>query len=426
MGFPRVFRWCLVSVLLLHAAAPGRAFAQGSTTPSSVAEAQAEVDRLKQELAAMREQYDKRLADLEQKLSAMAAPPTPAAVPEPVAEPPSTAASGAAAGSSKVFNPDISVIANFVGVAGRNDNSDQPALNLSEVETSFQAVIDPYARADFFLAAGPEGLEVEEGFITFNTLPGRLLFKAGKMRAQFGKVNTLHTHALPYADRPLVTMNLVGGEEGISEPGLSLSRLIQNPVIFLEATGEAYYGTSEVFASSQRSKLTYVARLRGYRDITEGTNVDVGGSYAYGPSAVVPETFGPAGTSTELIGFDATFRYRPLRRAIYRRFQARTELVWSRPRSEMGIGDRSFGYYGNAEYQFARRWYAGARYDRSAQALDNALVDTGGSFFLTYWPSEFSQVRGQYRRTNYGDGVKANEFLFQLNFAIGAHGAHVF
>ena len=28
--------------------------------------------------------------------------------------------------------------------------------------------------------------------------------------------------------------------------------------------------------------------------------------------------------------------------------------------------------------------------------------------------------------TNYGDGIKANEFLFQLNFAIGAHGAHVF
>ena len=24
---------------------------------------------------------------------------------------------------------------------------------------------------DFFLSAGPEGLEVEEGFITFNTLP---------------------------------------------------------------------------------------------------------------------------------------------------------------------------------------------------------------------------------------------------------------
>ena len=425
MRVPRVFRWAIVSLVMFMLCAPSRVFAQAPVTPQAQAlnDARAEVDRLKQELAAMRELYDKRLADLEGRLTALA---VPAAPPAPAPEPPSTAASSAAAaGSSKVFNPDISVIANFVGVAGKNDNSTQPALNLSEVETSFQAVIDPYARGDFFLSAGPDGLEVEEGFVTFNTLPAGLLLKAGKMRAQFGKVNTLHTHALPYADRPLVTQNLVGGEGGISESGFSLSRLIQNSAIFLEATGEAYYGHSEVFESSDRSKLTYVGRLRGYRDITEGTNLDVGGSYAYGPSAH-PEGAVALDSSTELFGVDATFRYRPLRRAIYKRFQARTELVWSRPHVGSQVQAASFGYYGNVEYQFARRWFAGARYDRSAHPLEPSLVDTGGSFFLTYWPSEFSQVRGQYRRTNYGDGVRANEFLFQLNFAIGAHGAHVF
>ncbi|MDH4065250.1 MAG: TonB-dependent receptor, partial [Acidobacteriota bacterium] len=85
-----------------------------------------------------------------------------------------------------------------------------------------------------------------------------------------------------------------------------------------------------------------------------------------------------------------------------------------------------FGFYTSADYQFARRWYAGARYDRSARPLEASTIDTGGSFYLTYWPSEFSQMRGQYRRTNYGDGVDANEFLFQFLFSIGAHGAHVF
>ena len=408
----RLRRWFIVSALLLLVE-PGRALAQAAQ-PQALADARAEVDRLKQELAAMRELYDKRLADLEQRLTALAAAP------------PTAASSAPAAGSSKVFNPDMSVIANFLGVAGKNDHSDQPTFGLPEVETSFQAIVDPYARADFFLSAGPQGLDVEEGFITFNTLPGGLLFKAGKMRANFGKVNTLHTHALPYADRPLVTQNLVGGEEGISEPGLSLSKLIPTAAVFLEATGEAFYGKSEVFENTERSKLTYVGRLRAYRDLTEGTNLDVGGSYAFGPSANTPATFALQNVSTELMAFDATFRYRPLRRAIYKRFQARTELVWSRPKSSGMIGDRAFGYYGNAEYQFARRWFAGARYDRSAQAFKASLVDTGGSFFLTYWPSEFQQIRGQYRRTNYGDGVKANEFLFQMNFAIGAHGAHVF
>ena len=108
------------------------------------------------------------------------------------------------------------------------------------MEAAFQAIVDPYARADFFLAASPEGLEVEEGYITFTALPAHFLLKAGKMRAQFGKVNTLHTHALPTVDRPLVPQYLVGGEEGLSDAGLSLSRLIQNRFMFLEATGEVY------------------------------------------------------------------------------------------------------------------------------------------------------------------------------------------
>jgi hypothetical protein len=54
------------------------------------------------------------------------------------------------------------------------------------------------------------------------------------------------------------------------------------------------------------------------------------------------------------------------------------------------------------------------------------LMDTGGSLLLTYWPSEFSQIRGQLRRTRYGEGLTANELLFQFQFSMGAHGAHPF
>ena len=38
-----------------------------------------------------------------------------------------------------------------------------------------------------------------------------------------------------------------------------------------------------------------------------------------------------------------------------------------------------------------------------------------------------SQLRGQYRRTRYGDKEQpANELIFQVLFTIGAHGAHPF
>jgi hypothetical protein len=350
--------------------------------------------------------------------------------------PPAPAAQTPAA--SKALNPDISVNGNFVGAIGSNDVNPLPPLDLTEVEVAFQAAVDPYARADFFLAVNDEGAEIEEGFITFTALPARLLLKAGKMRAQFGKVNTLHTHSQPAVDRPLILENLLGSDEGLADAGLSLSYLAVNPVLFLEMTGEVYRANSELFQSDDRSRLAYGARLRGYRDISEAANLDVGGSFAFGPTGVTDEVPGgfdpdpdaPALESTvysrRLFGIDATFRYRPLQMALYRRLNLRTELVWSRQELP-GRGDASaFGMYVLGEYQFARRWFVGGRVDRAERALDPSLTDAAGSVMLTFWPTEFSQVRTQVRRINYAEGRAANELLFQFNFSIGAHAAHVF
>jgi hypothetical protein len=399
----------------------------GVATQEEVQRVRAELESLKKELEALRQQYDQRIAALEQRIGSLSATPAPG--------PPVTLAAPQGqgiAGASKVFNPDIAVVGNFVGVAGKDGSESEPSLSMREVEIAFQSVVDPFARADFFLSASPEGLEVEEGFVTFTSLPAGLLLKAGKMRASFGKVNTLHTHAMPTGDRPLVTENLVGGEEGISDSGVSVSKLIMNPAVYLEAIGEVYRGESEVFQASRRSKLNYVGRLRAFRDLTEGTNLDVGTSFAFGPTNLV-ESLDPPFAPTaldlnkRLVGVDATFRYRPLRRAIYRRFLARTELLWSRQDLPAGLErQHAFGFYGLGEYQFARRWYAGARYDQSERVLDSSLQDRGGSLFLTFWPSEFSQIRVQYRRTNFAEGRRANDVLFQFRFGIGAHAAHVF
>ena len=146
---------------------------------------------------------------------------------------PAPAPAAAAAPTSKVFNPDMAVIGNFVGAAGRNTVDPRPALSLDEAEVSLQAIVDPYARADFFLSGSPDGIEVEEGYLTFPTLPGGLLMKVGKMKAQFGKVNTQHPHVLPWVDEPLPMRNLLGGEEGLNDSGLSVSRLIPAGGLFL-------------------------------------------------------------------------------------------------------------------------------------------------------------------------------------------------
>ena len=100
-------------------------------------------------------------------------------------------------------------------------------------------------------------------------------------------------------------------------------------------------------------------------------------------------------------------------------------MIWSRREQEEGAVP-AFGMYVSGDYQFARRWFAGARYDWTERAYDSSLNDKGPSLTLTFWPSEFSQVRGQYRRINFAEGTTSNELLFQFLFSIGAHGAHVF
>jgi hypothetical protein len=417
--------------------------APAAASPVQVQEVRDEIGRLRRQLDALRQEYEQRIATLEQRLGSLSGPrvidppiqdpaaaapqdPPPAAAPDAPVSAPAPAPAQAYSSGSKAFNPDISAIGNFLGVAGENPRGEERSLELTEAEVAFQAIVDPSARADFFLSASPEGLEVEEGYITFTTLPAGLLLKAGKMRAQFGKVNTMHTHILPWADRPLVSRNLLGGDEGLADSGLSVAKLIPNAFMFIEGTGEIYQGQSDVFQTDRRSRLMYLGRLRGYRDLSESSNLDLGASFAHGPTDIGLDR------DKNLIGVDATFRWRPLQRAIYRQFVGRAELIWSRqdlPVALMdGLSDRghAFGWYASGDYQFARRWFAGARLDRSGRPFDGTAIDSGGALHVTFRPTEFSQVRGEYRRTHYAEGISANELLFQLNFSIGAHGAHAF
>jgi hypothetical protein len=329
------------------------------------------------------------------------------------------------------LNPDISLIGDFIGAVGHNNVAPSPSLELHESELGVQAIIDPYARADVFISFGETGVNVEEGYVTFTSLPAGLLLKAGKMRADFGKVNTIHNHALPFIDRPLVTNNLVGGEDGIDDAGFSLSRIFAGPRgWFLEGTAQVFRGdSSDVFHASERQDVSAVGHLRGYKDLSESTNLDLGISYARGHNAL------GSNFVTSLYGADATLRWKPLRRAIYNSFLFRTELFWSLRDQlsplEFFQTQRAFGMYSSAEYRVNRRWTVGGRFDRSGHATNGNLTDTGLSGIVTYWPSEFMQVRGQYRYGHLAVAPNAsfenaNELLFQFLFVMGAHGAHPF
>lgn len=328
-------------------------------------------------------------------------------------------------GASKIFNPDTSVIGNFIGKAGRLNPFEFGAgdrrapLQMDEAEVAFQAYVDPYLKGNFFLSASPSGLEIEEGYAQAISLPFDLTAKAGKFKALFGKANTWHTHVRPWVDQPLMIHNFFGDEQ-LADSGISVSKLIPSSFGVMEATAEVLRGEVEnVWGQRNQNDLGYNAHFKLFRDITENSNIEVGTSYARG---TLPGTELRRGAN-QFGGVDITYRWKPLARGLYNSLIYRFEgLVNKRDDFDRNLT----GFYTSLDYQFAQRWFTGVRLDRAGRLAGTRFTDDGISATLTFWPSEFSQIRGQLRHISYGGLKSVNELLFQLQFAIGAHGAHTF
>ena len=84
--------------------------------------------------------------------------------------------------------------------------------------------------------------------------------------------------------------------------------------------------------------------------------------------------------------------------------------------------------YSAAECQLSRRWFAGVRYDFSELPDDASMHENAGSLYLTYRQSEFCYWRLGYQRSvrNFEEcgGCTDDQVWVQLNYSLGAHGAH--
>ncbi len=337
------------------------------------------------------------------------------------------------AGSS-LLNPNISVIGWFQAEAGdRTDLEGSQAFALREAELGFQAAVDPYSRADFFIAVSPEeGIDLEEGYLTLLTLPAGLSAKLGKFRNSFGKFNRTHPPETPFGDRPLAAERFLG-EEGLSGMGGSVSWLIPNPLhVYLNLDGEVTNTPERVeapaFDAYRGKDLLYTTRLSTFFDMGETTNLTLGGSYANGSNgSAQAESLSPVeALRTQLYGADVTFRWKNPRRAIYRSLLVQAEFMERAAEQLSGPFTVSRGAFAYFDYQFVRRWHLGARYDWSESLEITDAHATGGLGFVTFTPSEFSLLSLQGSRHDLEDGSHETRYLFKTTFNIGPHGAHPF
>jgi len=334
-------------------------------------------------------------------------------------EPPPAAAP---AGGTSIANPATSVIGWFQAAGGNDRRTQEKSFDLREAELALQSAVDPYAKADFILSFSPEeGVDVEEAYLTWLSLPLGGQAKIGKFRSDFGKFNRTHAGETPFADRPLSTLAF-GGPEGLATTGLSLTALLPTS-FYWDVTANIGTapdpGENTVWAAYDGHDLLWLGRTSAFLDLSEATNLNLGVSYATAPadSSLIAE-----GDHAQLSGADVTFRWKNPRRSIYRALTVQSEFTREQGTAS-GAPSRS-GWFGYALYQFARRWKLGARYD-STERTTVPEREHGLLGLIQFQPSEFSVISLQARRIHDDFTDKDGDAVFlKWTFNIGPHGAH--
>jgi hypothetical protein len=319
-------------------------------------------------------------------------------------------------------NPDIGVVADFRGsyisLGKRNFDA-----YLNETEVSFQSVVDPYIRADFFVSFGRDpdthkyGVEVEEGYLTTLSLPAKLQLKVGKFREAVGKINPLHPHALPFIDLPNAYVNYFG-EEGLNDEGASVSWLLPNKSFYQELIFQATSGAGEspTFNRGDNNRFLYLGHLKNFFTLSENATLEFGLTGITGPN--------DSSRNTNIAAVDLTYKWKPVQMNTYKSITWQNEFFYSNAKYSANNMSNSFGLYSFLEYQIAKRWFLTGRYDYAQKPFNKSIVEQAFSVSAGWLATEFQKIEFEGKVTTVNVQPDYNQFWLRWIFVIGAHGAH--
>lgn len=368
------------------------------------------------------------------------------------------AALGPATAGAGVVNPDISVLGQPF-VRWTNDTSDpspkRVTLDPGEVEMVYDSYLNPYAKGYFVTSLGKDGLSLEEGYFTLlRGLPGGLALKGGKYRVGFGKLNPMHPHAVPFAERPRVLAAYLPGEEAFNETGVSLSERVPLPGTFaLTASGDWLQGDSfriprtpdgsggdPLVADPQggdragEARPAFVGALSGFGSIGDRSGYEVA-LYATGGTNNVA-----AATRTEI--YDAAGKLKLWTSAnSYLLVQGevlkldREDAGWdSLTATYTKASVQPLGGYLYADYNFSPRYDAGLSYERYQQPTAERTWDQAvGAFAGLALMEETTSFRLEWNRFVPGTPAgaisspkSADTVTLRVIYSMGPHKAHQF
>jgi hypothetical protein len=343
----------------------------------------------------------------------------------------------------QAFNPEIGVVVDIVAaVSGsKEDEEGNDRLSIREIELVFGHDIDPYARFDgTFTLSDFEDPDIEEAYVTYWGLPFELKGRVGRMRPKVGKASAAHRDSLETVDEPLVVQNYFG-VEGLFRTGLELSLFLPLPweILTHELTAgimEGGIGEDGTLFGETRRRPSFYVHLKNFWDISDTTNLELGGTYLLGSSDE------DSGYEVNAFGIDLTLIHylnAVNRLKIQSEFYLQDrdepfidaesgEEVLDAIGEEMSpasFDDNPWGLYTLMDYHLALRWSIGGRFDYviptdiASDSPEDA--DMAFSSYLTFHQSEFSRWRLQYQHVEFADGDDDDRVFLQGTFAIGVH-----
>lgn len=336
-------------------------------------------------------------------------------------------------------------------------------FSLRNAEIALDGNVDPYFKgfANIVLKLdnnNETSIELEEVYAQSTSLPFNLQVKAGQFFANFGRQNSQHPHQWAFVDAPIM-LTRAFGPDGLRNIGAQLSWLAPTPFyteLFL-GVFDGQGGTTHSFRNPGEPDLAGVNRfagrttfdrnLRGPQDLLFTPRI--ASSFQLGDEqtlvAGVSGAFGANDTSptarTEIYGADLYWKWKPVNamegfpfvswqtEGLFRRFGAGADVVAGLPAANL----HDYGFYSQILWGFQPHWVAGVRGEWASGNSD--LFDPLDPFrgeryrvspVLTWYPSEFSKLRLQYNFDHGRYFETAHSIWLQMEFLLGAHGAHKF
>jgi hypothetical protein len=306
--------------------------------------------------------------------------------------------------------------------------------------------LNPYARGSFTLAFADEELELEEGYIDLTrALPAEFALRAGRYRAGFGRLNPVHPHVLPFAERFTLFDQYLPGEEALIEEGASLSRRVAlgdaTSVLFsadwLQGDSFAIERPSSGDPSDPlesggddgagQARPAFLARAACFTPLGERSGLEFGVSALGGTNNVA------AAARTRLFGADAKLKLWTAERA-FLVVQAEA-LHLDRDATSWDPATAAYrhttvtptGMYLFADYNWARRYNAGVAYETFQRPTAAEEWDRGLNVFagLALW-EETTALRAEWRRQIPDEARSINTLFLRILFSMGPHKVHSF